>query len=237
MDILYYFCLAKRSPILKNNKNTNSKMKTKLTLLKNALLVGGAAVRTGRHARMTTVWTTRTYDCAGLYEGSLTIREHGTGANNNWLNGSTLSYSAAPLEVTAVSATQLKYEADSIPEVTSTWGYQIAVTVDYVSDGVDMKYFTASGAEYTVDSLKLMVRILTPSTPTATFWLMQNRWVFVLRSEVAKETIRAAWLRIVPTTATRRIRFHLSDIPRPLKKGLFLFPITPIGVVRIRLTS
>ena len=42
VDILYYFCLAKRSPILKNNKNTNSKMKTKLTLLKNALLVGCA---------------------------------------------------------------------------------------------------------------------------------------------------------------------------------------------------
>lgn len=128
-------------------------MKTKLTLLKNALLVGCAVFALTSCSDDDSLDYT-TYDCAGLYEGSLTIREHGTGANNDWLNGSTLSYSAAPLEVTAVSATQLKYEADSIPEVTSTWGYQIAVTVDYVSDGVDMKYFTASGAEYTVDSLK-----------------------------------------------------------------------------------
>lgn len=128
-------------------------MKTKLTLLKNALLVGCAMFALTSCSDDDGLNYT-TYDCAGKYAGSFTIREHGTGNNGNWLNGSTLSYSAAPLEVTAVSATALQYKADSVASSVSTWGYQVDVTVEYVSDGVDMKYFTASGAEYTVDSLK-----------------------------------------------------------------------------------
>lgn len=127
-------------------------MKTKLTLLKNALLVGCAMFALTSCSDDDSLDYT-TYDCAGTYSGSLTIREHGSGANGKWLNGSSLSYSAVLLDVTAVSATQLKYQTDSVATVPSTWGYQIDVTVDYVSDGVDMKYFTASGAEYTVDSL------------------------------------------------------------------------------------
>ena len=66
-----------------------------------------------------------------------------------------------------------------------------------------------------------MVRTLTPSTPTATFWLMQNRWVFVLRSEVAKETIRAAWLRIVPTTSNSENKIPLIRYSKALEKGPF----------------
>lgn len=52
-------------------------MKTKLTLLKNALLVGCAVFALTSCSDDDSLDYT-TYDCAGLYEGSLTIREHGT---------------------------------------------------------------------------------------------------------------------------------------------------------------
>lgn len=130
-------------------------MKTKLTLLRNALLVGCAMFALSSCSDEDDALNYTTNDCAGTYKGTLTIREHGTGAAGNYLNGSSLSYSNAPFEITALSATQLKYKADSAAVATTTWGYHIDVTVDFVGNGDDMKYFTAENASYTIDSLKV----------------------------------------------------------------------------------
>ena len=129
-------------------------MKTKLTLLKNALLVGCAMFALtscsnddGPDLNYTT------QDCAGTYKGTTTIREHGTGISDNWYNGSVATFADQDFVITAVSATQLKYTSSLAPAGVSTFGFTLDVTVDYAGNGPDMKYFTGTGA-FTVDSLK-----------------------------------------------------------------------------------
>lgn len=129
-------------------------MKTKLTLLKNALLVGCAMFALtscsnddGNGLDYTT------QDCAGTYKGTLSIREHGSGVNDNWYNGGKADFADQDVVVAAVSATQLKYTSTKAPASTSTFGFNVDVTVDYAGNGPDMKYFTGTGA-FTVDSLK-----------------------------------------------------------------------------------
>lgn len=129
-------------------------MKTKLTLLKNTLLIGCAMfalTSCSNDDGADLSYTTQ--ECAGTFIGSLTIREHGTGVNENWYNGLTSAYSEQNVVVTALTATQLKYSASVVPEKASSTGYSFDVTVDYAGVGPDMKYFESKGA-FTVDSLK-----------------------------------------------------------------------------------
>lgn len=128
-------------------------MKTKLTLLKNALLVGCAMFALtscsnddGDGLNYTT------QDCAGTYKGTLTVREHGTGMNDNWFNGGQADFTGQDVVVSAVSATQLKYASSLAPVSSSTFGFSFEVTVDYAGNGPDQKYFTGKG-NFTVDSL------------------------------------------------------------------------------------
>lgn len=129
-------------------------MKTKLTLLKNALLVGCAMFALTSCSNDDGVdFNYTTQDCAGTFKGGLTIREHGTGINDNWYNGKTMAFSDQLVDVSAVSATQLKYAGSKEPVDLATYGYSVDVTVDYAGNGPDMKYFTGTG-NFVVDSLK-----------------------------------------------------------------------------------
>lgn len=129
-------------------------MKTKLTLLKNALLVGCAmfALTSCSNDDGDGLDYT-TQDCAGTYKGTLSIREHGSGLNDNWFNGAKLDFADQDVVVTAVSATQLQYTSSKLPTAVTTFGFTVDVTVDYAGNGPDMKYFTGTG-NFVVDSLK-----------------------------------------------------------------------------------
>lgn len=126
-------------------------MKTKLTLLKNALLVGCAmfALTSCSDDDDATRYTTD--EVQGTFRGTMSIRAKG---DLDPLDQPSVDFNDVLVKVEALSATQLKYSCAQAAASATVFGFTVEATVDFASNGDDIAYYTSTNGKFVVDSLK-----------------------------------------------------------------------------------